>query len=54
MGGLKKMTRLTPPVISLAFGGMSIGSNYSSCLCALSYERINDFECIEKQIIGAT
>ena len=36
---------------SLAFGGMSIGSNYSSCLCALSYERINDFECIE--IIGA-
>ena len=44
------MTRLTPPVISLAFGGMSIGSNYSSCLC---YERINDFECIEKQIIGA-
>ena len=48
------MTRLTPPVISLAFGGMSIGSNYSSCLCALSYERINDFECIEKQIIGAT
>jgi len=23
-------------------------------LRALSYERINDFECIEKQIIGAT
>jgi uncharacterized protein YecT (DUF1311 family) len=33
---------------SLAFGGTSIGSNYSSCLCALSYERINDFERIEK------
>src|SRR5262249_9788868 len=33
---------------SFAFGGTSIGSNYSSCLCALSYERINDFERIEK------
>jgi hypothetical protein len=33
---------------SLAFGGMLIGSNYSSCLCALSHERINDFERIEK------
>jgi uncharacterized protein YecT (DUF1311 family) len=38
---------------SLAFGGTSIGGNYSSCLCALSYERINDFERIEKQVIGA-
>jgi uncharacterized protein YecT (DUF1311 family) len=38
---------------SLAFGGKSIGGNYSSCLCALSYERINDFERIEKQVIGA-
>ena len=38
---------------SLAFGGTSIGCNYSSCLCALSYERINDFERIEKQVIGA-
>ncbi len=38
---------------SLAFGGTSIGGNYSSCLCAISYERINDFERIEKQVIGA-
>jgi uncharacterized protein YecT (DUF1311 family) len=38
---------------SLAFGGTSIGGNYSSCLCALSYERINDFERIEKQVIGS-
>jgi uncharacterized protein YecT (DUF1311 family) len=35
---------------SLAFGGTSIGGNYSSCLCALSYERINDFERIEKEV----
>jgi len=37
---------------SLAFGGTSIGGNYSSCLCALSYERINDFERIEKAVMG--
>ena len=38
---------------SLAFGGPSIGGNYSSCLCALSYERINDFERIEKAVMGS-
>jgi uncharacterized protein YecT (DUF1311 family) len=38
---------------SLAFGGTSIGGNYSSCLCALSYERINDFERIEKEVMGS-
>jgi uncharacterized protein YecT (DUF1311 family) len=37
---------------SLAFGGTAIGGNYSSCLCALSYERINDFERIEKNVMG--
>jgi uncharacterized protein YecT (DUF1311 family) len=37
---------------SLAFGGTAIGGNYSSCLCALSYERINDFERIAKQVMG--
>ena len=38
---------------SLAFGGSSIGGNYSSCLCAFSYERINDFERIEKAVMGS-
>lgn len=38
---------------SLAFGGTSIGGNYSSCLCALSYGRINDFERIKKQVMGS-
>jgi len=37
----------------LAFGGTSIGGNYSSCLCAFSYERINDFERIEKAVMGS-
>jgi len=37
---------------SLAFGGTAIGGNYSSCLCALTYERINDFERIGKQVLG--
>ena len=36
----------------LAFGGTAIGGNYSSCLCALSYERINDFERIRKEVLG--
>lgn len=35
---------------SLAFGGTAIGGNYWSCLCALSYQRINDFERIEKAV----
>ena len=30
----------------LAFGGTASGGNYSGCLCALSYERINDFDRI--------
>lgn len=38
---------------SLAFGGTSIGGNYSSCLCAFSYERINDFKRIEKAVMGS-
>ncbi len=37
---------------NLAFGGTAIGGNFSSCLCALSYERINDFGRIEKQVMG--
>lgn len=37
---------------NLAFGGTAIGGNYSSCLCALSYERLNDFARIEKEVIG--
>lgn len=36
----------------LAFGGTATGGNYSVCLCALSYERINDFDRIKEQIIG--
>jgi uncharacterized protein YecT (DUF1311 family) len=38
---------------SLAFGGTAIGGNFSSCLCALSYERINDFERMAKDVMGA-
>jgi uncharacterized protein YecT (DUF1311 family) len=38
---------------SLAFGGTSIGGNYSSCLCALSYERINDFVAPRRVDAGA-
>ena len=37
---------------NLAFGGTAIGGNYSSCLCALSYERINDFERMAKDVMG--
>jgi uncharacterized protein YecT (DUF1311 family) len=36
----------------LAFGGTASGGNYSGCLCALSYERINDFDRIRQQVIG--
>ena len=36
----------------LAFGGTATGGNYSGCLCALSYERINDFDRIRQQVIG--
>lgn len=37
---------------ALAFGGTALGGNYSGCLCALSYERINDFDRIREQVIG--
>lgn len=37
---------------SLAFGGTATGGNYSSCLCALSYQRINDFERINRDFLG--
>jgi uncharacterized protein YecT (DUF1311 family) len=37
---------------SLAFGGTATGGNYSGCLCALSYERINDFDRIRQQVLG--
>lgn len=37
---------------SLAFGGTAIGGNYSSCLCALSYQRINDFDRVKKDMLG--
>ena len=37
---------------SLAFGGTATGGNYSGCLCALSLERVNDFERIRTQVIG--
>ena len=37
---------------SLAFGGTAIGGNYSSCLCALSYQRINDFDRMKKDVLG--
>ncbi len=35
----------------LAFGGTSIGGNYSACLCALSLERAQDFARITKHVI---
>jgi uncharacterized protein YecT (DUF1311 family) len=37
---------------SLAFGGTAMGGNYSSCLCALSYERLNDFARMRKNVMG--
>ena len=37
---------------NLAFGGTAMGGNYSSCLCALSYERIKDFERMSKDVMG--
>jgi uncharacterized protein YecT (DUF1311 family) len=38
---------------NLAFGGTAMGGNYSACLCALSYERINDFDRMAKDVMGA-
>lgn len=37
---------------SLAFGGTATGGYSSSCICALSYERINDFDRIKHSILG--
>jgi uncharacterized protein YecT (DUF1311 family) len=37
---------------NLAFGGTAMGGNYSSCLCSLSYERLNDFDRMRKQVMG--
>ncbi len=36
----------------LAFGGTSIGGNYSACLCALSHERIEDFSRIRRHVLS--
>jgi uncharacterized protein YecT (DUF1311 family) len=38
---------------SLAFGGTAQGGNSSACLCALSYERINDFARIKKHVLSS-
>jgi len=35
----------------LAFGGTSIGGNYSACLCVLSYQRVGDFERIREHML---
>ena len=37
---------------SLAFGATSTGGYLSSCICALSYERINDFDRSRHSILG--
>jgi uncharacterized protein YecT (DUF1311 family) len=37
---------------SLAFGGSATGGYASSCICALSYERINDFGRIKRSVLG--
>ena len=37
---------------SLAFGATATGGYLSSCICALSYRRINDFERIRHSILG--
>jgi uncharacterized protein YecT (DUF1311 family) len=37
---------------SLAFGATATGGLLSSCICALSYGRINDFERIRHSVIG--
>ena len=36
----------------LAFGAIATGGYLSSCICALSYGRINDFERIRHAILG--
>jgi uncharacterized protein YecT (DUF1311 family) len=37
---------------SLAFGASATGGYASSCICALSYQRINDFDRIHHAILG--
>ena len=37
---------------SLAFGATATGGIFSSCVCALSYERINDFDRIRHAVLG--
>jgi uncharacterized protein YecT (DUF1311 family) len=37
---------------SLAFGATATGGYLSSCICSLSYERINDIERIRHAILG--
>jgi uncharacterized protein YecT (DUF1311 family) len=37
---------------SLAFGASATGGLYSSCLCALSYGRVNDFDRIRHSVLG--
>jgi uncharacterized protein YecT (DUF1311 family) len=37
---------------SLAFGASATGGYASSCICALSYESINDFERIKHSVLG--
>ncbi len=37
---------------SLAFGATATGGYLSSCLCALSYERINDFDRTRQSVLG--
>jgi uncharacterized protein YecT (DUF1311 family) len=36
----------------LAFGATATGGYSSSCMCALSYERINDFDRIKHSVLG--
>ena len=35
----------------LAFGGTAMGGVYSDCICALSHERINDFQRISSHVL---
>jgi uncharacterized protein YecT (DUF1311 family) len=37
---------------SLAFGATATGGILSSCICSLSYERINDFDRIRQSVLG--
>jgi uncharacterized protein YecT (DUF1311 family) len=37
---------------SLAFGASATGGYASSCICALSYQRINDFDRIHHAVLG--